>query len=339
MPNPVPSVTPATKPKHHSRGLVVIFVAVVMVAVVFAQRQAIYDWYRLRGYQAPANVVALAEATKMTPKSKHSFYVNRPAVQERTAFNASCPNNGGEQTIILGCYKPLQRGIFIYDVTDPQLKGVQEVTAAHEMLHSAYDRLSPKERTTVDALLQDYYDNNVPNNKQLKATFDSYKKSEPNDLINEMHSIFGTEIVQLPPALENYYKQYFSDRQAVVAFANQYRNAFTSRQNQIAAYDQQLQDLKKQIEENQASLTARSNSLDTQRQELDRLLNGGDTASYNARVNSFNAQINAYNVLVAQTKRQIATYNETVAKRNAIAVEAQNLSQELNSHIQPQTTN
>jgi hypothetical protein len=310
-----------------------------MVAVVFAQRQAIYDWYRLRGYQAPANVVALAETTTMTAKSKHDFYVNRPAVQDKADFNSNCPNNGGEQTIILGCYKPPQRGIFIYGVSDPQLKGVEEVTAAHEMLHSAYDRLSSKERANVDSMLQNYYDHNIQNNKRLLATFESYKKFEPNDLVNEMHSIFGTEVADLPPALENYYKQYFTDRQAVVGYANQYRNAFTSRQDQITAYDQQLTDLKKQIEENQASLTARSSSLDSQRQELNRLLSSGNTSTYNASVDNFNAQINAYNVLVAQTKRQIATYNEIVAKRNAIAVEAQNLSQELNSHIESKTAN
>lgn len=334
---PIPTARPVTKTTRHSRGFVSIFVALVVVAVVFAQRQAIYDWYQLRNYQAPANVAALADATTMTAKSRHSFYVNHPQVQDKTAFNSNCPDNGGEQTIVLGCYLPPQRGIYVYGVDDPQLKGVQEVTAAHEMLHSAYDRLSAKDRANVDSLLQNYYEHDL-HDERLLATMESYKKTEPNDLTNEMHSIFGTEVANLPPALETYYKQYFTDRKAVVRFAEQYQQAFTSRQAQITGYDQQLQVLKKQIDENQAALSSQSKALDSLRDSLNGLLANGDTASYNAQVSGFNAQINRYNALVAQTKAKISEYNDLVAKRNAVATETRNLSQELNSHIPDQTT-
>jgi flagellar biosynthesis chaperone FliJ len=337
---PTLTVTPVgrpARPSRSSRGLVSLFVAVVVIAVGFAQRQAMYDWYRLRGYQASVSVAALANDTTMTAKSRHFFYVNHPQVQDKTDFNRNCPDNGGEQTIILGCYIPLQRGIYVYDVDDPQLKGVQEVTAAHEMLHSAYDRLSAKDRANVDSLLQNYYDHDL-HDKRLLATMESYKKTEPNDLLNEMHSIFGTEIATLPPALEKYYKQYFTDRQAVVGFAAQYQQAFTSRQDQITSYDQQLQTLKKEIDDGQAALTAQSQSLDAQRETLNNLRNSGDIGGYNAQVNNFNAQINRYNGLVAQTKAKITEYNNLVAKRNAVALETQNLSQELNSHIQDKTT-
>lgn len=335
----MPNLTarPVAKTSHHSRGFVSVFVAVAMVAIVFAQRQAIFDWYQLRNYQAPATVAALADATTMTAKSRHNFYVNHPQVQDKDAFNKSCPDNGGEQTIVLGCYLPPQRGIYVYDVDDPQLKGVQEVTAAHEMLHSAYDRLSSKDRATVDGLLKNYYEHDL-HDERLLATMESYKQTEPNDLVNEMHSIFGTEVANLPPALEAYYKQYFTDRKAVVRFAEQYQQAFTSRQEQITNYDRQLQSLKKQIDEGQASLSSQSKALDSLRDSLNRLLASGDTASYNAQVSGFNAQINRYNALVAQTKAKIAEYNELVAKRNDVATETRNLSQELNSHIPDQTT-
>jgi flagellar biosynthesis chaperone FliJ len=314
-----------------------MFVALVVITVGFAQRQAIYDWYRLRNYQAPATISALADATTMTTKSRHSFYVNHPQVQDKAAFNSSCPDNGGEQTIVLGCYIPLQRGIYVYAVDDPQLKGVQEVTAAHEMLHSAYDRLSAKDKAHVGSLLQDYYDHDL-HDKRLLATFESYKKTEPNDLVNEMHSIFGTEIANLPPALEKYYQQYFTDRQAVVRFAAQYQQAFTSRQDQITSYDEQLKTLKQEIDANQAELSAQSKSLDAQRETLNNLRNSGDITGYNSQVNNFNNQINRYNSLVAQTKAKISQYNTIVTQRNAVAVETQNLSQELNSHIEDKTS-
>ena len=57
---------------------------------------------------------------------------------------------------MLGCYHSNQDGIFLYNVQDARLAGVQQVTAAHEMLHAAYDRLSTKDKNYVDGLLMDY---------------------------------------------------------------------------------------------------------------------------------------------------------------------------------------
>ncbi len=334
---PTPTLPP--QPRHHrSPRFLTLFVALAVILIVFAQRQAIYDWWRLRDYQAPANVVALADATAMTPKARHNFYVNHPQVEDKTAFNEHCPANGGEQTIVLGCYIPPQRGIYVYAVDDPQLKGVQEVTAAHEMLHSAYDRLSAKDRAHVDSMLQDFYDHQL-HDQRIIDTLNSYKKTEPDDLLNEMHSIFGTEIAELPTGLSQYYEQYFSNRGKVLALAAQYQQAFTSRQAQITSYDAQLKTLKSQIDSNQATLSSTSKDLDARRAQLNQLLASGNTAAYNSQVESFNAQINSYNAMIGQTKSLIAEYNDIVNKRNAVAVETRNLSQELNSHLQTQSAN
>jgi hypothetical protein len=271
----------------------------------------------------------------MTDQSRHDFYVNHPQVQDKAAFNQSCPNNGGEQTIILGCYIPPQNGIYVYKVVDSQLNGVEEVTAAHEMLHSAYDRLSSKDRSYVNGLLQAYYSH--LQDQRLLDIFAAYKKSEPNDLTNEMHSIFGTEVAKLPPALEIYYRQYFTDRQKVVGYASQYQAAFSSRKGQIAQYDSQLQALKQQIDGNQAALEGQDKVLNSQRQSLSSSLASGNNSDYNAQVDSFNASVKVYNGLIATTRAEISKYNKLVEARNAIAVETQNLAQELNSNSNPQT--
>ncbi len=308
-----------------------------MVLVVLTQKQWIVDQVKLYRYQAPPEISAIADTTTMTSKARHDFYVNHPQIQGRQEFNQSCPNNGGEQTIILGCYKPLQNGIYVYTVTDPQLKGVQEVTAAHEMLHAAYDRLSKRERQRVDGLLQDYYSNGM-HDERLTQVFASYKKSEPDDLVNEMHSIFATEVAVLPPALEEYYKQYFTNRQAVTNFASQYRAAFTTRQNQIKDYDSQLKTLKVEIDTAEANLAARSTELTARRQELATSPSSGNVAAYNNQVDKFNSLVSQYNALLSQVKVKISTYNALIQKRNDVSVEAQNLSQELNSRLQTQNT-
>ncbi|MEO5627678.1 MAG: hypothetical protein ABIQ89_02215 [Candidatus Saccharimonadales bacterium] len=326
---------PAQKRSRRLGSLLALLFTVALAAVIYTQRQAIYDYSRLYNYQAPDKVAAIATATTMTDKAKHVFYVNRPELQGKDSFNQSCPDNGGEQTIVLGCYQSPQAGIYLFKVDDPELKGVEEVTAAHEMLHGVYDRLSTSERQRIDGLLQDYYVN--LQDERLKTIFEAYKKSEPNDLPNEMHSIFGTEVANLPPALESYYKQYFSDRQKVVMFASQYQGAFSSRKDAIAQYDAQLQSLKISIEASQTQLEDQSQSITTQRQELNRLLANGDTASYNSQVDSFNAKVRQYNASLAEVKLQINQYNDVVEKRNALAVETQNLAQQLNSRLQTQT--
>ena len=58
---------------------------------------------------------------------------------------------------MLGCYI-LNKGIYVYDITDDRLAGVRQVTTAHEMLHAAYDRLSVKERAQVDAMTAAAYE-------------------------------------------------------------------------------------------------------------------------------------------------------------------------------------
>lgn len=299
-------------------------------------RQTIYDWARLYHYQPSSVVSQLATDTTMTPDARHIFYVNHPAIQSSSAFNQNCKGQG-EQTIVLGCYHGNQLGIYVYDVTDARLQGVEQVTAAHEMLHAAYDRLSAKDKSYIDGLLQDYYNNDV-HDQRIIDTINAYKKSEPNDVVNEMHSVFGTEIANLPAPLENYYKRYFTDRSKVVGYATNYESEFTSRKTAITNYDAELTQLKSQIDQQEANLKTKGASIDQQRAQLQQERNAGNIDAYNAGVASFNAQVDAYNNEVNSAKALIDQYNDIVAKRNAIVLEEQQLTQALNSQTVPQAT-
>src|SRR5262249_17898052 len=122
---------------------------------------------------------------------------NHPEIDTKNNFSSNCPNNGGEKTVILGCYHPDQNGIFVLGVSDPRLDGVMQVTAAHEMLHAEYDRLNSKDRSYVNGLLMDYYEHDL-HDQRIQDVIAAYKLSEPNDVVNEMHAVFGTEIAKLP---------------------------------------------------------------------------------------------------------------------------------------------
>jgi len=307
---------------------------VVLLAVVFVgwtHVDALVDWFKLRGYTPPAAVLTLATQDTMTPAAKHIFYVNHPAlVSSATDFRQDCPEN--EQTIVLGCYQSGESGIFVYSVSDPRLDGVQEVTAAHEMLHAAYERLSSKDRTQVDALLEAYYKNDLKA-QRIIATINAYKKTEPNDVVNEMHSVFGTEVGNLPAPLEKYYTRYFANRAAVVGFAQNYQNEFTTRITQVNAYDAQLADLKSEISAKEQSLSNQLSQINTDRARLDSYKAAGDYTSYNSAVPGFNGEVDNYNAGVSQLQYLIAQYNQLVTTRNSVASELRALDQSIDTRL------
>lgn len=305
----------------------------VIVVAGIIQAQPIMDWWRLRGYTAPANIEAVASDTTMTDTAKHLFYLNRPDIASKAAFRSKCPDYG-EKTIVIGCYQSPQRGIYVLAVDDSRLQGIEQVTAAHEMLHAAYDRLKSSEKKKVDQELQDYAEHGLTD-ERIKGILDSYKQTEPGQQLNEMHSIFGTEIAILPQPLEQYYARYFSDRHKVAAYAERYQSAFTSRRQQIADYDARLAAENKQVKANLAKLDAQSKEIDAIQQQLDNLRSSGNIAVYNAGVGDYNQRVNAYNSLLDETKTQISKYNQEVDERNALAAETTELQQAIDSSVLP----
>lgn len=278
-------------------------------------------------------VLSLVTDDTMTGYAEHLFYVNKPNIIVGSSFTNNCPV-GSEKTIVLGCYKSADNGIYLYKVTDTRLQGVVQVTAAHEMLHAAYARLSLSERNQVNAMLKDYYDHTLTD-QRVKDTVEAYKQSEPTELYNEMHSVFGTEVSGLPTKLEAYYSQYFTNRSKVTSYAASYEAEFTSRRDQIASYDAQLKTLKQTIETNEANLSAQQAALAAQLELINSLDPKTNTAEYNAQMNSYNKAVSAYNNLRRQIQADVDSYNAMVDKRNAIALEEQQLAQALSPQSLP----
>ncbi len=308
---------------------------VILVAgnlTVWVERQQIADWWRLRNYQAPATIAQLASDDTMTPAARHLFYVNHPMLENKQDFNAHCADKS-EQTAVLGCYHGNRQGIYIYSVSDPRLAGVEQVTAAHEMLHQAYDRLSSGDRKHVDQMLQDYYDHGLTD-QDIKAKMDSYKQQGA-DVINELHSVLGSEVANLPPSLETYYKQYFTNRAKIVAYAQSYQAEFNQRKAQVAQFDAQLAGLKDRISSNKTDLSSKLKSLQTKENQINQDAANRDQAQYNADVAQYNSMVDAYNNELSATHSLITQYNDIVAQRNAIAIQEQQLQEALDSRLTP----
>lgn len=316
---------PVSKARRISGYVMLLLSAAALVGALFF-RQAVEDWWRLRNYQPSAGIISLADDTTMLDSARRLFYVQHPQLAGKTTFNGYCRNN--EQTIVLGCYIQRQ-GIYLLDVTDERLAGVEEVTAAHELLHAAYDRLSRSERQRIDSLLASTYDS--LNNERLRQTIELYRQQDASIVPNELHSILATEVRGLPAGLEAYYRRYFSDRSAIVTLSEQYEQAFIERRNAIRDYDNQLAALKARIEALQKRLESEETALTAQREQMNAYRASGQTAAYNAQVPGYNQKVNVYNSGVEELEGLVASYNDIVQKRNAVATEEAELVEAIDS--------
>lgn len=308
-----------------SLTLTIIFTS--FAVAVYINRFDLMDWWQLRSYVAPNSVATLAAQTTMNKQGKKLFYVNKPAIQEKEAFNSSCREN--EQTIVLGCYVQ-NRGIYVLNVTDVRLDGVEQVTAAHEMLHAAYQRLSLSEKTRINNLVTVAYSSLT--DQRIKDNIAAYQAAKA-DVSNELHSILGTEVSKLPPELETYYKQYFTDRSKIVAYSEKYETELTSRKNKIVADDKVLTDLEPKITANNDRLDPLHAELQAQKDRLTALRNAGDYTAYNAGVGPYNAKISSYNSIINQTNDMIAKYRSILSERNGLAQDLTTLTKALDSRI------
>lgn len=302
----------------------------MLVAIwVVVHRQDLIDWWRLRNYTPPAQIVQLADATTMHGKARDLFYASQPEVNSKEQFNENCTDLS-EESLVLGCYKA-QR-IYIYDVADQRLSGVKEVTAAHEMLHAVYERLGDDERQQINDMLASTQQK--VQDTRLQDLVALYNKHEPGELYNELHSILATEYRNLPTDLETYYKRYFTDRMKVVNLAEGYSAQFVASEKRLEALEAQLASLKQRIDANTTLLQQRKEELDQDAKRLD-TLRTRDAATYNQAVPGYNAKVAAYNNLVQETQAHIAKYNGLVTERNNEAAAHNDLYHSLDSQYQP----
>ena len=300
----------------------------VVLILTWVNRRDLQDWWALRDYTPTNEVVELATDTTMTDGARRIFYVNNPVIVDEIEFNSACRP---ESTIVLGCFI-LNDGIYLFDIEDERLEGIKQVTAAHELLHAMYERLSDEDRSRVDQLTQQALE--TVTEQRIIDTVEEYKKRDANVVPNELHSILATEVRQLPEELESYYKKIFYNRQKIVNYSEDYELEFSARKDQVNQLDQQLAQLKLQIDASQNDLALQYNALTNSKQELDSLLNAGLIEQYNNLVPGFNQQVSSYNQLVKGVDDQINQYNALVKDRNNLALEVQELVESIDSRPQ-----
>jgi hypothetical protein len=233
-------------------------------ARLIADRQSVAD------FTPTANITSLVERADMNDVGTFLFYTSHPELNTANEFNTACGIR--PEQFLLGCYTG--ETIHLYDVTEERLDGLREVTAAHEMLHAAFDRLDEKSQERLGVLLEEAYEQHG-DDPELAERMDAYAVSQPGTRLTELHSIIGTEFTDLDPELETYYERYFTDRSVVVGLHASYMKVFSD-------LEQQTTDLSNQILALADEIEADTNTFNTDQTQL------------NADIDAFIAKNEAY---------------------------------------------
>lgn len=297
---------------------------------VLFNRQFVLDTLTNATFKPTSEVVSLADESKLTSTGKFNFYATSPEVLDKDAFNSSCPRRESNSPI-LGCYTSADR-IYIYNVSDPRLDGMKEVTAVHEMLHAIWQRTSPDKQKALESKLRNAYEQHADD--ELKKRMEYYERTEPGEFVNELHSILGTEVNSLGSDLESYYNSYFS-RSAVLAFHEQYSSTYkqlTGRADQLVSL---MTDLGKSIDANSKTYSSESAAFSQQINLFNsRAANGGFTSQ--SQFNAERAQLIARSAQLEAMRdainTSIETYNSYYAEYQQISKQVEGLNQSLDSY-------
>lgn len=221
--------------------LIISLMVFALAAWVFFNHQFVLDKYTVWQFTPSSEMQRIADRATMTDEGKFYLYASEAELSEREEFNQRCINQESH-AVILGCYT-MQR-IYVYNVADERLDGVKEVTAAHEMLHAAYDRLSESEREEIGELLEQEF---ASADDELRERLKVYDSLSSADRLNELHSILPTEVDVLSDELEEYYARYFDNREKLVELFHQYEGAFRGLQQRQESIVMRLNELAENI--------------------------------------------------------------------------------------------
>jgi hypothetical protein len=323
--------------------LSVLLTFILIFVLALNNRDDINDWLTLRSYSPPANITKLATDSGMSDTGKKLFYVGTPEITTGENFNSKCRER--EETKVLGCIVASQTAglslfngnsyeIYILDVKEPSLKGIQEVTSAHEMLHAAYDRLSNAERQKLDAEIQRVYQNT--SNENLRNTVEAYAEQDSSIVNNELHSLLGTEIANLSPELEEHYAKYFSDRSKVVKLYQEYEKVFDEARNASQQLLGKINLMDNQINTLQQQLQDESNALERDKNIIDSMQNSGNFDNLQSMILAYNRRVDQFNNKLASTKKLINERNDLAKSYDELVVKEQQLINAIDSNSIPE---
>ena len=315
-------------------GLVIAIISIALTTVLLINRQFVVDQVRVWQYQPSDEIAAFADRTTMTDRGTFLFYASQPALEETQVFNGKCARIE-QGTAILGCYDG--QIIYIYNIPNPKLDGIREVTSVHEMLHAAYQRLDGVARKKVDALLEVEYEK-LKDSPDFSERMAFYARTEPGERSNELHSIIGTEVASISDELEAHYADYLTDRSKVLQLHQRYAAVFASLQARGKELSIRLSTLADSIEHASSRYNAGVTQLNADIAQFNaRSKRSGfmSQAEFDRERSSLVTRANTLDGLRAAINRDRAEYETLRKELMTVASESEALNKSIDSSLAP----
>lgn len=244
----------------HTHLIGFIFATIVLmcgVAAVTLNFEVVRDFLIGLNYRPTTEMSEIRDSLKLTTKGARIFNAVMPELMERTEFNNLCRESESE-TAILGCYR--EDRVYVYNIKDEELKGIRELTSAHELLHAVYHRMKPDDKNKLTELLNQVY---TENKSTLGEEIDLYEDAQK---LEELYVREGTEIKNLPEELENHYHEIFEDQDKVVDYYESYITVFRK-------LEKTLKDLLVKIEVLEAQISVKTKEYEAGAETLNKDIN------------------------------------------------------------------
>jgi hypothetical protein len=269
-------------------------------------------------------LVALAREATMTRRARELLGTTAARVEDKAEFVAACPSPETPGTLVLGCY---DGRIFVLRVSRPDLAPVMIVTAAHEMLHAAWSAMSSAQKRLIVKQLDDFM--STTGDARIEELLTEYEALQPGTRDNELHSLVGTQVRDLPARLEGYYRRYFTDRSAIVDAFDAYQHVFDDLKAHYDQLDAEVKAIEGELNGLQAELRAAGEEADRLSGQIDALRSEGRIDESNQLVEPQNAAVRRANGLANTYNSRVDGYNAKIAELNELAITLQNTYNEI----------
>lgn len=320
----------SSRPKRFWQKYAWVGVALLCLAVYFClQTSWLTDTLKGWAYSPSDQMAEIEESLDLTDAGRRIFRATWPEVEGSDEFNAHC-NSYDEEVALLGCYTDGQ--IYIYEITLEQLTTANKVTAAHELLHATWERMSTHEQEQVKTWLTEVEQTNP---EWVRDELEVYPSEER---MEEIYARAGTKLAELPDGLEEHYAKYFRNRAQIVQFYRDYEAPFLVLQLEMEELAEQISLVNQEIETEREAYLQDLANLDT---KIDQFNACAETAGCFASQTTFNARRQA---LLAERENleqvrtnlndKIAQNNQRVEDYQARQAQLGELSNAMNSNVQ-----
>lgn len=311
----------------------VFMIALLALAITATlNRQWLQDYFRGRSYEPTGEMLRIRQDLALTVNGEFLFNASQPELDDRDEFNAHCRNGADSEIAVLGCYA--NNNIYVYNIEAEELDGIRELTAAHELLHAVFARMSETEKDDLKSLLEQVYKDNKDILERDLQTYDASEQFE------ELYVRAGTEVADLPEMLELHYAGVFSDQDKIVAFYNKYIAVFRRLEAKMADLKAEMEELEATIEIKNKEYDQKFDQIEAEVEEFNRCAETEgcfeDEMVFETRRNVLLREQDALKGLRDEINTMIDQYNAKVNEFNENVLYNEKLNQIVNSAKTPE---